>query len=912
MPRKLANLILGVLTLVAVAGAFSSFQRMRSSFERLDFQFHWINGIIHVDLVDSGSEAQRAGLRGGDQIIVVGGVPSNEVDGLKQTLRRAGRVQMVISRGGELRTVDYSPPPLKIDYRYLFLTFIGFLYLAIGIFTLTRGAGGETLLFYLVTLLAFVVYVYSPAGRLDSTFKALWMVEEFARIFLPPLTLHFFLRFPRPLFRNRLLVAAIYAAPLLMALWVINLLMLRNIVEIASPSVSFLIIDRWQMLHFAAYFTLAFVALTYTYRTAPAIGHKRQIQWIYLGMAAGFIPFLILYLIPFIMKGAGSAYTTAAILPLALIPLAFAVSILRYKLWDVEVVIKEVLAYTVTFIFGMIGFSTVNVILSRALEEQLTMERNFLAFASGLLIAGVLVPVKGKIESLLEMVLYRDTYRHRKAMLDVASELASFHDLHDLLAVVRERLAAATKVTKLNLYLRDGQSLHLFEQEAGTPTQISESDLPGLAFGRALVLDRPRLPDPSDVSEGLLRSGYRTIFPLRHRGELQGLLACGNRRGEIPLSRDDLQLIGSLTAPLSLAIENARLYGRLRKQLDEIRTLKEYNEHIIESSPSAIVVVAGDGTLLTANQAFWDMTSLDPSTEKRVTELFPVYEQLRESPGAVAELEYVNPKGETKTLSLTASRFNAPDVPPDASILVIADISERAELQRELQEKERLASLGLLAAGVAHEVNTPLTGISSYAQLLLSDTSPDDPRFRILKKMEQQTFRASHLVNNLLNFAANRQHNLEPVNLGEVVQTALAMSEDMMRNKSIGVHFDLDTNVIVRGSFYELQQVVTNLLLNAKDAVPDRGNIWINVKTNGSTATLEVRDDGRGIPLEVIGRIFKPLVTTKRNTGGTGLGLAIAERIVQAHGGNIRVESKPEQGATFLITLPLLVGTERT
>jgi signal transduction histidine kinase len=133
-----------------------------------------------------------------------------------------------------------------------------------------------------------------------------------------------------------------------------------------------------------------------------------------------------------------------------------------------------------------------------------------------------------------------------------------------------------------------------------------------------------------------------------------------------------------------------------------------------------------------------------------------------------------------------------------------------------------------------------------------------------------------------------------------------------MRSKSIGVHFDLDTNVIVRGSFYELQQVVTNLLLNAKDAVPDRGNIWINVKTNGSTATLEVRDDGRGIPLEVIGRIFKPLVTTKRNTGGTGLGLAIAERIVQAHGGNIRVESKPEQGATFLITLPLLVGTERT
>src|ERR1043165_9891688 len=121
-----------------------------------------------------------------------------------------------------------------------------------------------------------------------------------------------------------------------------------------------------------------------------------------------------------------------------------------------------------------------------------------------------------------------------------------------------------------------------------------------------LMLTEPRLPDASELPWQLLRSGYRYIFPLRNRGELQGLLLLGTKRGEEPLSRDDMHLLESLTAPVALAIENSRLYGRLRRQLEEIRALKEYNENIIESSSSAIAVVASDGTVRPAHHAFWD------------------------------------------------------------------------------------------------------------------------------------------------------------------------------------------------------------------------------------------------------------------------------------------------------------------
>ncbi|HKR66572.1 MAG TPA: ATP-binding protein [Thermoanaerobaculia bacterium] len=899
----LTNLLIALLTVGVVLGAFVSFQRKRSSFERIDFTFQRDNGIVVVTNVDADSNAAAAGLRPGDHIWLIGETPTTEVEGLQKTLRRIGEsVPMVIARNGRPMTIQYRPPELKVDYPYLILSFIGFLYLAIGLFTLFRGETRDSRLFYFVTLLSFIVYVYTPAGDIDWSYKLLQMIEELARIFLPPLTLNFFLLFPRPIIRDRRWIAAMYVPPILLALWNIDLLLFTNAVPLASARRSVELISRWETIDFAVYFTLALVALGFTYQKAAAVG-KKQIKWIYLGLVLGFVPFLIIYLVPYLVAGTvRPVLTTLAILPLAFIPLAFAVSILRYKLWDVEVVIKEVLAYSVTFVFGMIAFSTVNVILSRIIEERSAMERNFLAFTSGLLIAGVLIPVKGKIESVIEMILYRESYRHRRTMTDFAQELATFHNVEELIAMMRERLRATLHIERMNLYMREASSLLIYEREEGVPRRVSPEDLGTIPKEGPVVLSQPRLPDQSDVPWKLLSAGYRYVFPLRNRGELQGLLLLGTRRGEEPLSRDDLHLIGTLTAPVALAIENSRLYGRLRRQLDEIRALKEYNENIIESSLSAIAVVAGDGTVLTANRAFWELVGVEES-EESIAELFPPYEEVRKNVSRTMATHFINRNGVEKEVTVTASPLTAGDVADGARVLVIGDITDRVRLERELQDKERLASLGLLAAGVAHEVNTPLTGISSYAQLLLSETAQDDPKYKLLKKMEQQSFRASHLVNNLLDLIANRPRSREIVDLEELVTATVALHEDLLKAKRIGVHLTL-APVRVRGNFHDLQQVLTNVLLNARDAVAADGNIWISVVEEGDRVTMRVRDDGKGIAPDMLGRIFDPLVTTKRGQGGTGLGLAISRRILHASDGEITVESSPGAGAEFSITLP--------
>jgi signal transduction histidine kinase len=904
MRRSLVtNALLAVLTVGVILGAFVSFQRKRSSFERIDFTFQRQNGVVVVKDVDADSGASRAGLRPGDQILLIGDTPTTEVEGLQKTLRRIGQsVPMLVSRNGGIVRLQYSPPELKVDYPYLILSFIGFLYLAIGLFTLFRGETRESRLFYFVTLLSFIVYVYTPAGDKDWSFKTLQITEELARIFLPPLALNFFLLFPKPIIRDKRWIAAMYLPPALLTLWNVDLLFFANAVAIAAPLRSLALIGKWELVDFAVYFTLAVVALAFTYRDAAAIG-KKQIKWIYLGLTFGFLPFLAIYLIPFLIAGeVRPALTTISILPLAFIPLAFAVSILRYKLWDVEVVIKEIVAYSVTFVFGMIAFSTVNLVLSRVIEERSALERNFLAFSSGLLIAGVLIPVKGKIESVIEMILYRESYRHRRTMTDFAQELATFHDVHELIAMMRERLRATLHIDRMNLYMREGSSLLIYDPEGIAPRRLAEDELGVIPKEGPMVLSAPRLPDKTETPWKLLEAGYRYVFPLRHRGELQGLLLLGTRRGDEPLSRDDLHLIGTLTAPVALAIENSRLYGKLRRQLEEIRALKEYNENIIESSLSSIAVVASDGTVLTANKAFWELVGAD-HTHETISELFPPYDELRSTSARTITTHFVNAEGVEKEVTLTASPLSAGEVADGARVLVIGDVTDRVRLERELQDKERLASLGLLAAGVAHEVNTPLTGISSYAQLLLAETPQDDPKYRLLKKMEQQTFRASNLVNSLLDLIANRPRSREIVNIDDLVVATVALHEDLLKAKRITVHTEV-TPLKVRGNFHDLQQVLTNVLLNARDAVADGGNIWVTAAEERDCVVIRVRDDGKGIAADMIGRIFEPLVTTKRGQGGTGLGLAISRRIIDATNGEIDVASTPGQGAEFSIKLP--------
>jgi two-component system NtrC family sensor kinase len=237
-------------------------------------------------------------------------------------------------------------------------------------------------------------------------------------------------------------------------------------------------------------------------------------------------------------------------------------------------------------------------------------------------------------------------------------------------------------------------------------------------------------------------------------------------------------------------------------------------------------------------------------------------------------------------------------------IVVIEDITDRASLEEQLRVSEKMAAIGLLAAGVAHEVNTPLTGISSFTQMLLDKADPTDPKTQLLEKIEQQTFRAAKIVNSLLNLARPSEGEAAPLDVNAVISDVLSLLEHQFRGSRIQVRRDLAPSAPIRGFEYQLQQVFLNLFLNARDAMPKGGWLSVSTSASGDTVTVEVADTGSGIPSEHISRIYDPFFTTKADGRGTGLGLSVTYGIVQEHAGTLTCESVVGQGTRFVLTLP--------
>ena len=345
-----------------------------------------------------------------------------------------------------------------------------------------------------------------------------------------------------------------------------------------------------------------------------------------------------------------------------------------------------------------------------------------------------------------------------------------------------------------------------------------------------------------------------------------------------------------------------------------------FNEHILESLDDGLLVVGGDGAVVRWNHALERIYGLRRG-EAVGRPLDALFEPAVVS--AVQAARAASPNGGTEYRVPLATRgshadtrllVNVTTVPllpmPGrewaGTIVMFEDVTARAHLEEQLRVSERMASLGLLAAGVAHEVNTPLTGISSYTQMLLENADPDDPKTKVLEKIERQTFRAARIVNGLLNLS--RPSDVEDgdrtvVDLNTVAGDVLALLEHQFDKGRVRVRRELsETPVLVSAYEFKLQQVFLNLFLNARDAMHSGGWLTIATRVEGEHAVAEVRDTGIGVAPEHLPRIYDPFFTTKGIGHGTGLGLSISYGIVQEHGGQIQCESTVGQGTTFRLS----------
>ena len=228
---------------------------------------------------------------------------------------------------------------------------------------------------------------------------------------------------------------------------------------------------------------------------------------------------------------------------------------------------------------------------------------------------------------------------------------------------------------------------------------------------------------------------------------------------------------------------------------------------------------------------------------------------------------------------------------------------------------ERMASIGKLAAVVAHEINNPLAGILTYAKLLKKrlskESQPNAENLSMLELMESESRRCGEIVKNLMTFARPTSVNMEPSDLNAIIDRCVRLVQHQLTLKNVELHLNLFKDLpAVRCDPGQIEQVILALMMNAIDAMPNGGNLSIASRIGRATedVQIEVRDDGVGMPRDVLAKMFEPFFTTKEHGRGLGLGLAISRNIVDRHGGRIEVSSEPGHGTVFTITLSQRLG----
>lgn len=908
--RKLLLVAALALTLLVVAFGGASFSRKVATFQPLGFTTVDEAAAWRVTAVT----APGSPLQVGDRIVLIDGRGHGELADPGVALRLREVSELIVLRDGEMKSLSLSLPPLDIDFPYVILSLIGICYLLIGLYTLLRDQRRSAVVFFLWCSTSALLYLVSPTPPYDAFGRAAYLLDELARILLPALTLHLFAIFPRPLVRQGRMarvVPFVYLPSAFLLLLQIDLVFFDGRWLLGGAvAAAITVLDRLELLYLVLFSLAAVGVLIWRLRRTPAGEPLRQATWIAVGMVGGYLPFLILYVLPLTLGIPWPPLVTSvAVLFLALVPLTFAYAILRYKLWDIGVIVRDTASLSLTVLVGVIGFSLANLVINRAVPEDMSLARTLISFTSGLIIAGLLIPTRKGIGSSLERLQYRSGYARRKALTEFGREALEQRSLAHLCATLIGRLRAGLELDRATLMLTAGEKLMALQPARGLPTELPV-DAFDEEFWHADVKTLSPVEFPTDevtIEQRLFGAGYRYAFPLVVRDSTLGILLVGYKEdGETPLNSDDLDLIRNLLTQAALAIENAQLLDEVNQQLQEVVRLQRYSQDIIDSSPAGIAVVDSSDNIVSANQAFARLTGelMEELPGRPLRDLLPV-DPLPKPGEGLHELQIRDHEGQERYLQLTVAPLAGGDS-PESRVVVAQDVTERIAMENSLKEKERLASLGMLAAGVAHEVNTPITGISSYAQMLLAETAPGDPRRSLLEKVERQTFRAARIVNNLLEFARDRQREDAPVEITSQLAECLELLRERIEESRIELQWERPgEDLLVMGDEDELLQVFSNLIVNAVDAMGTAGGrLTVRLEADDEWIWATFEDSGPGIPPADLDKIFQPFYSTKLGRGGTGLGLSISYSIARRHGGEIRVISQTGKGSRFIVELP--------
>ncbi len=987
-------MVLAVFTLAAFGLAIANLMQ-ESSYDPATDGAHWIEaeGGLRAYIVPPDSPADRAGIRAGDVLMAINGVATPQLAAAEREIASVGvwsRATYSLLRQTSHQTSDLTKPAAleisvilepadRTDNQVMRL--IALVYLAIGLYILfRRWTAPKSTHFYVFCLISFILYAFRYTGVLDGLDLSIYWASVIAMAVQPALFLHFAISFTGTegaQRRRRFLYPLLYLPGA-------SLVVLRylSLFHWAPTERLQHRLDQLDYGAMAVYYVVAAVVFWVEYVGEQRPLQRQQLKWLSRGTLLTVLPFTALYVVPFLLDAhIPSTLTKVAVLSLILLPLTFSWAIVRYRLMDVDLIFKRGVTYTLATA-ALVGVYFGVVALTAEIVHTRLKELGSWGLVAAVIIAGLSFdPLKRMIQGWVDRVFDQKSIDYRETLVEFGRELNAQTDLRALVNSIVERLPETLLVTRVAVFLSQEDEGSPAGSQAGSPDVgrfslaashglsqhvMASADSLHLAFldfdhrdsSGHLFFENPqsvlRLSEPERQTAAALDLNYYVpCRAARHEGAGSSTLAVlglGRTGSGDFLSSEDMELLESLAGYIGIAIQNAQLYRRLEQKIADFERLRDFNENIVESINIGVFAVDLEDRIESWNAQMEVMyaTPRSDALRRNLDEVFPPeflqeFDRLRGEHGVstLYKFRLPTPSGEARTANITVAPLLNRDFHAVGRIVIVDDITDRINMETQLTQAEKLSSIGLLAAGVAHEVNTPLAVISSYAQMLTKQLSKqasrqspgddlsDDLSYArlqpVLEKITQQTFRASEIVNGLLNFSRMGPVDFGRVDLNAMVRDTVLLLEHQMRASGVQVVADLAAELpAVAGNRGKLQQVLVNLALNSRDALHDkshdkqhdklhdkRAGRQVRIVTSRTLKGVELRveDNGAGMSKETLRKIYDPFFTTKSNPGdgqhkGTGLGLAVTYGIVQEHSGTIEVSSRVGAGTVFRLEFP--------
>jgi PAS domain S-box-containing protein len=957
---RILAVALAIATLAACVLALINLQR-ENGYEIPTDGVSWteVAGGLQAQYVPSGSPADRAGIRQGDVLTGVNDHPVERTAALMHQMFRSGI--WAHATYSILRPLPHSADlknAAKLDIQLILvptdrsinqgLRFIALVYLSIGLYVLfRRWTAPKSTHFYVFCLVSFVLYSFKYTTELDTFDWVIYWGNVAAWALQPALFLHFAVNFsddykePANRLRRRLLCAGLY----LPGLFLIGL----QSWAIATWSATGVLrhrLDQISVAYLALYYVIAAIVFRIRYRKAQSPLERQQLKWLTRGTLLAITPFTLLNAIPYVADvHMPSLLTKLAGLSLIFLPLTFSWAIVRYRLMDVDLIFKRGVTYTLAT-GSLVGlYFAVVAVTAEMVHARLPSLRTW-GLLLAIIVTGLIFdPLKRAIQGRVDRMFDPRRFDYRETLVEFGRGLNSQTDLGALLDSIVEHLPQTLLVTRIAVFLatesETGRNTRRFELVTShgltnlTPAEMKTLDLSFLDFdlpgsNNHLFLENPqqvlRLPEMQQLTAARLDLNYYVPCRVANREGLGtrtvAVIGLGRTNDGDFLSSEEMEVLESLAGYIGIAIQNAQLYRRLEQKIADFERLKEFNENIVESINIGILAVDLDDRVESWNAQMEVLFARPRANALRqpISELFPAdfvnrFNSIRDEQGThtLYKFRLALPSGELRVANIAIAPLVTRNFTTIGRLILVDDITERIQMEAQLTQSEKLSSIGLLAAGVAHEVNTPLAVISSYAQMLTKHMRDDERLAPVLEKITQQTFRASEIVNGLLNFSRTSGIEFSDVNLNELLADTLVLLEHQLKTAQIRVETNFDAQLPnIHGNRGKLQQVILNLMLNAKDAMFGRPGATLRIATfhGAGRVLVRIQDTGSGIEREHLNRIYDPFFTTKTKPQegghkGTGLGLAVTYGIMQEHAGKIHVESEVGVGTAFQLEFPV-------